>query len=266
MLRPPAEPYRYHMLINGQWVEAAGGQRYRRESPAHGVAVGDYPLADAVDTDAAVAAARRAFDAGPWPHMQGAERARILYRVAEAIRAAKDDVAYIEVLESGKPISQARDEMESTAGLWEYAASLTRHIYGETYNTLGSDMLGLILREPIGVVGMITPWNFPLLIISQKLPFALAAGCTAVVKPSELTPGTTVRLGAILQECGLPDGVVNIVTGDGVPVGARLAEHPDVDMLSFTGSIAVGKRVVEASKGNLKKVELELGGKNPQIV
>src|SRR6266699_3161144 len=266
MLRPPAEPYRYHMLINGQWVEAASGQRYRRESPAHGVAVGDYPLADAVDTDAAVAAARRAFDEGPWPHMQGAERARILYRVAEAIRAAKDDLAYIEVLESGKPISQARDEMESAAGLWEYAASMTRHIYGETYNTLGSDMLGLILREPVGVVGMITPWNFPLLIISQKLPFALAAGCTAVVKPSELTPGTTLRLGKFVQEAGLPDGVVNIVNGYGVPVGVRIGEHPDVNMISFTGSNAVGKQVIEASKGNLKRVALELGGKNPHIV
>src|SRR5436309_1241245 len=238
MLTPPAEPYRYHMLINGQWVEAASGRRYRRESPAHDVAVGDYPLADVVDTDAAVAAARRAFDEGPWPHMPGAERGRILYRVAEAMRAAKDELAYIEVLESGKPISQAREEMEGAAALWDYAASLTRHIYGETYNTLGSDMLGLILREPVGVVGMITPWNFPLLIISQKLPFALAVGYTAVAKHSELTPGTTLRLGKIVHEAGLPDGVVNIVNGYGVPVGTRIGEHPDVNMISFTGSTA----------------------------
>jgi len=266
MLTPPSEPYLYHMLINGQWVEAASGQRYQRESPAHDVAVGDYPLADVVDTDAAVAAARRAFDEGPWPHMPGAERGRILYRVAEAMRAAKDELAYIEVLESGKPISQAREEMEGAAALWDYAASLTRHIYGETYNTLGRDMLGLILREPVGVVGMITPWNFPLLIISQKLPFALAAGCTAVVKPSNLTSGTTLRLGKIVQEAGVPDGVVNIVTGSGASVGTRMAEHPDVDMISFTGSTGVGKQVLEASKGNLKRVALELGGKNPQIV
>src|SRR5205807_4286422 len=124
---------------------------------------------------------------------------------------------------------QARDEMESAAGLWEYAASLTRHIYGETYNTLGSDMLGLIFREPVGVVGMITPWNFPLLIISQKLPFALAAGCTAVVKPSNLTSGTTLHLAGLLREAGLPDGAVNVVTGDG-EAGAALCAHPDVDM------------------------------------
>lgn len=266
MLQPPPEPYRYQMLIDGQWVEARSERRYRRESPAHDVPVGEYPLADETDTDDAVTAARRAFDTGPWPHMRGAERARVLYRVAEAIRAAAEELAFLEVLESGKPISQARGEMESAAELWDYAATLTRHLYGETYNTLGRDMLGLIMREPIGVVGMITPWNFPLLIISQKLPFALAAGCTAVIKPSELTPGTTLRLGKILQEAGLPDGVVNIVTGDGVPVGARIAVHPALDMISFTGSTAVGKEVVAASRGNLKRVSLELGGKNPQIV
>jgi len=265
-MNPPGEPYRYQMLIDGRWVEARDGRRYGRESPAHDVAVGDYPLAGADDTDLAVAAARRAFDEGPWPHTRGAARARILGRVAELIRAQAEELAYIEALESGKPIVQARGEMESTAGLWEYAAALTRQLHGDSYNTLGPDMLGLMLREPIGVVGMITPWNFPLLIISQKLPFALAAGCTAVVKPSELTPGTTLRLGHILQEAGLPDGAVNIVTGDGMPVGARLAEHPAVDMLSFTGSTEVGRRVVAASAGNLKRVALELGGKNPQIV
>ena len=156
--------------------------------------------------------------------------------------------------------------MEATAGLWEYAATLAYHAYGDAHNGLGEDMLGFVFREPIGVVGMITPWNFPLLIASQKLPFALAVGCTAVVKPAELTPGTTLRVGKILQDAGAPDGVVNIVTGPGRSVGSRLCEHPKVDMLSFTGSTEVGKRVVEASKGNLKKVALELGGKNPQIV
>jgi len=127
-------------------------------------------------------------------------------------------------------------------------------------------MLGLVIREPIGVVGIITPWNFPLLIVSQKLPFALAAGCTCVVKPSELTPGTTLRLGKILAEAGIPDGVVNIVSGFGDPAGAQLSSHPQVDMMSFTGSTSVGKTVINASRGNLKKVELELGGKNPQII
>jgi betaine-aldehyde dehydrogenase len=262
----PPEPFRYQLLIDGRSVEAQSQQRYTRESPAHGSLVGSYPLADVADVDAAVSAARRAFDEGSWPRMRGVERARLLARVANAIRDAADDLALVEVLESGKPISQARGEVASTADLWDYAASLARGVHGDSYTTLGEDMLGLTLREPLGVVAMITPWNFPLLIVSQKLPFALAAGCTAVIKPSELTPGTTLRLGAILVEAGLPPGVVNIVTGYGNPVGARLAAHPEVDMISFTGSTDVGRAVIAASAGNLKKVALELGGKNPQIV
>jgi betaine-aldehyde dehydrogenase len=262
----PRAPYRYQLLIDGRWVEATSGERYTRDSPAHGVSVGDYALAGDADVDAAVAAARRAFDDGPWPRLRGAERARVLHAVGDAIDVAAEELARIEVLESGKPISQARAELESTVDLWHYAATLARAVHGDSYNTLGEDMVGLMVREPIGVVAMITPWNFPLLIISQKLPFALAAGCTAVVKPSELTPGTTLRLGGILQAAGLPDGVVNIITGYGVPAGAQLAAHHGVDMISFTGSTAVGREVVVASQGNLKKVALELGGKNPQIV
>jgi betaine-aldehyde dehydrogenase len=254
------------MWIDGQAVPAKSGQTFSRESPAHGVKVGEYPLAGLDDVDAAVAAARRAFDIGSWPHMPGAERAKALLRAAELIRANQDEFALIETLESGKPIKQARDEMEWSAALWDYAAALCRHLHGDSYNTLGTQVLGLTIREPIGVVGMITPWNFPLLIISQKLPFALAAGCTCVVKPSELTPGTTLRLGELLAEAGLPAGVVNIISGYGDPAGARLSEHPDINMISFTGSTEVGKAVVGSSKSNLKKVELELGGKNPHIV
>ena len=256
----------YENLIDGRWVAAADGDTFERISPAHDVAVGRYPRAGVEDLDRAVAAARRAFDEGPWPTMPGVERARILNRVAEAIRADADDLAYVEALESGKPVTQARDEIVSSADLWEYASTLCRHTYGDTYNTLGGSMLGLVLREPVGVVGMITPWNFPLLIISQKLPFALAVGCTAVVKPAEITPGTTLRLARMAQEAGLPDGVLNVVTGSGSVIGTPLAAHPDVDMISFTGSTDVGRRVIDASKGNLKKVELELGGKNPQLV
>jgi betaine-aldehyde dehydrogenase len=254
------------MLIGGSLVESTTGKRFTRQSPAHGVAVGNYPLAGEEDVNRAVAAARKAFEEGAWPMMGAAERAQHLNRVAQLIRAHAQELAFIEVLESGKPIQQARGEMEGTAGLWEYAATLARHTYGDSYNNLGAQMLGLTLREPIGVVGMITPWNFPLLIISQKLPFALAVGCTAVVKPSELTPGTTLKLGNLIREGGIPDGVVNIITGDGVPAGAKLAEHPDVDMLSFTGSTEVGRLIMHAAAGNLKKVELELGGKNPQVV
>ncbi len=264
--RGAIEEKTYQMLIGGRWQEALSENRFQRRSPAHDAVVGSYPLADAADVDLTVATARRAFNEGPWPRTSGAERATLLLKVAQAIRDDKEALARTETLESGKPVAQARDEMEATAALWEYAAALARTLHGDSYNTLGADMLGFTLRDPVGVVGLITPWNFPLLIVSQKLPFALAAGCTAVLKPSELTPGTALRLGEMLLELGLPEGVVNIVTGYGDSAGRRLAEHPDVDALSFTGSTEVGKQIVRASHGNLKRVSLELGGKNPQII
>jgi betaine-aldehyde dehydrogenase len=186
----PERPFQYELWIGGKEVPSRSGKRFDRQSPAHGTLVGTYASADGTDVDAAVQAAREAFDQGPWPHASGAERSKCLLKAAELIRQQKNELALVETLESGKPISQARDEVEWAAGLWDYAATLCRHIYGDSYNALAPAMLGLVLREPIGVVGMITPWNFPLLIISQKLPFALAAGCTCVVKPSELTPGT----------------------------------------------------------------------------
>src|SRR6202007_2876916 len=145
-------------------------------------------------------------------------------------------LACFETREAGKPIAQASGEIEGAADIWRYAASLARELSGESYANLGADRLGFVLREPIGVVSIITPWNFPLLIVSQKLPFALAAGCTCVIKPSELTSGTTLRLGKILAEAGVPDGVVNIVSGYGDPVGSRLRLHPQVDMMLFSGS------------------------------
>ena len=254
-----------HMIIAGVEVDAASGGRFDRESPAHGSVVASYPDADARDVDAAVQAARAAFDAGPWPRLAAADRAKALTRVAELIRRDADDLAVLEVMESGKPIGQARDEVEGVAGLWEYAASLGRHAYGDAHSGLGADMLAMVIREPLGVTAMITPWNFPLLIVSQKLPFALAVGCTAVVKPSELTPGTTVRLAQLCTEAGIPPGVVNVITGAEV-AGAALCEHPGVNMISFTGSTAVGRLVAATAGRHLKRVELELGGKNPQIV
>ncbi len=262
----PKKPHHYNILINGKWQQAASGKTYTRESPAHGVEVGTYPLCDASDTKESIRAARNAFENSGWATLPGTDRAKIIQRVAEGIRSRADELALIETLESGKPISQARDEVDGAAGIWDYAATLCRHQYGDLNNNLGDDMLAYIYRQPVGVVGMITPWNFPLLIISQKLPFALAAGCTGVIKPSEMTPGTTLRLGEILMDAGVPDGVVNIVSGYGDPVGKTLTESMDVDMISFTGSTIVGKQIVAASQHNLKKVSLELGGKNPQII
>ncbi|MDE1947704.1 MAG: aldehyde dehydrogenase family protein [Burkholderiales bacterium] len=259
-------PFRGKLLIDGAWHEAADGQTLERRSPAHDRVVGIYAQAGVADTERAIAAARRAFDRGPWPRMKGAERARVLRAVAEAILLRKHEIATLEALENGKPVAQALAEVEGAADLWHYAASLARQLHGESYNTLGEATLGVVLREPIGVVGVITPWNFPFLIVSQKLPFALAAGCTAVVKPSEFTSGTTLLLGEILQAAGVPAGVVNILVGLGAVVGETLVTHAEVDMISFTGSTAVGKQAVAKSAATLKKVSMELGGKNPQIV
>jgi betaine-aldehyde dehydrogenase len=253
------------MLVDGDDVEAISGKRYERTSPAHDAVVSTYPQAAPEDVDRAVLAARRAFDEGPWPRASGAERAGVLLRVGKLIRRDADELARIEALESGKPISQALGEVEGTAGLWDYAATLARHAYGDAHNALGADVLGLVLHEPVGVVAMITPWNFPLLIVSQKLPFALAVGCTAAIKPSNLTSGTTVHLAGLLREAGLPDGVANVVTGSG-GVGGALVDHPGVDMISFTGSTDVGRRIARSAGEQLKRTELELGGKNPQII
>src|SRR5215211_4247217 len=253
------------MVVDGEDVQALDGERFERISPAHDTVVATYPQASPEDVGQAVLAARRAFDDGPWPRMSGAERARVLQRVAELVRRDAEQLARMETLESGKPISQADGEVAATAELWDYAATLARHAYGDAHNALGADVLGLVMNEPVGVVAMITPWNFPLLIISQKLPFALAVGCTAAIKPSNLTSGTTVHLARLIGEAGAPAGVVNVVTGSG-GVGGALVNDPGVDMISFTGSTEVGRRIARDAGEQLKRTELELGGKNPQII
>jgi betaine-aldehyde dehydrogenase len=251
-------------IIDGREVPG-GGKETLRQSPAHDLQVASYRDANESDVDSAVAAAQRAFDNGGWPKTPGAEKAALLRRVAARIEADRDELALIETLESGKPISQAKDEISSAAGIWYYAATLAQHNYGDAHNGLGENYLALTVREPVGVVGIITPWNFPLLIVSQKLPFALAAGCTAVVKPSDLTPGTTTRLIQYLHEEGLPAGTANLVHGGG-DVGGWLSGHPGTQMTTFTGSTNVGRMVATAGAQGLKKVSLELGGKNPQVI
>ena len=262
----PAAPYRAQHYINGAYVDSADGQVSDRLSPSHGIVVSQAALGSNVEVEAAIGAARKAFDDGRWSRLSGKERGAVLNKVADLIEANQEELALIETLESGKPISQARGECGGAADLWRYAASLARTSHGESHNTLGADMLGVVLKEPIGVVSIITPWNFPFWILSQKLPFALAAGCTCVVKPSEMTPSTTAMLGAFLTEAGLPDGVCNIVLGYGNPVGSLMSTHDHVDMVSFTGSTAVGKHITKAAGETLKKVALELGGKNPQVI
>ncbi|MEI4481607.1 MULTISPECIES: aldehyde dehydrogenase family protein [unclassified Phyllobacterium] len=256
----------FQMLIDGRWTNGAAGDVIERKSPGHGIVVSRYQAGTKVDAERAIAAARSAFDTGPWPYMTGAERSNILLKAADLIAARADELAYLDCIESGKPISQANAELGGAVDIWRYAAALGRDLHGESYNTLGDGTLGVVLREAIGVVSIITPWNFPFLIVSQKLPFALAAGCTAVVKPSELTSGSTLLLGEILMEAGVPSGVVNIIVGTGPEVGAPMTTHPHVDMVSFTGSTGVGRLTMANAAQTLKKVSLELGGKNPQIV
>ncbi len=262
----PQAPFNGRHLIDGVWQASADDATFERVSPSHGIVVSRSARGGAAETEAAIAAARRAFDDGKWCRATGKERSTLLLKVANLIEANVERMALLETLESGKPISQARGEVSGAADLWRYAAALARTLHGDSHNSLGEDMLAVVLKEPIGVVSIITPWNFPFWILSQKLPFVLAAGCTCVIKPSEMTPSTTVMLGELLLEAGLPAGVVNIVLGFGQPVGALMAEHPHVDMVSFTGSTGVGKAISAAASGTLKKVALELGGKNPQVV
>ncbi len=262
----PAQPYHARHFIDGQACDSADGRVSERVSPSHGVVVSRAALGATAEALAAIRAARRAFDDGRWSRLSGKDRAAVLTRVADLIEAQAERLALMETAESGKPIAQARGECAGAADLWRYAASLARTSHGESHNALGPDMLAVVLKEPIGVVSIITPWNFPFWILSQKLPFALAAGCCCVVKPSEFTPSTTAMLADLLVQAGLPAGVCNIVLGHGDPVGAVLSEHADVDMVSFTGSTEVGKRITRVAAGTLKKVALELGGKNPQVI
>ena len=262
----PADIFHARHFIDGLWRDSADGATSERRSPSHGVVVSRAAKGGEAEVETAIAAARRAFDDGGWSRASGKMRATVLLKAADMIADNVERMALIETLETGKPITQARGEVSGAADLWRYAAALARTMHGDSHNSLGPDMLGLVLKEPIGVVSIITPWNFPFWILSQKLPFALAAGCTCVIKPSELTPSTTVIMGEILAEAGLPPGVVHIVLGLGQPVGSLLASHPQVDMVTFTGSTTVGRSIAASASATLKKVALELGGKNPQVI
>ena len=262
----PASPFHARHLIGGHWQDSADGTVTERLSPSQGIVASRAARGGKAEAEAAIASARAAFDDGRWSGLSGKARATMLLKVADLIEANVERMALLETLESGKPITQARGEIGGAADLWRYAASLARTLHGDSHNSLGEGMLAVVLKEPIGVVSIITPWNFPFWILSQKLPFALAAGSTCVVKPSELTPSTTVILGELLIQAGLPAGVVNIVLGHGQPVGATLVSDPRVDMVTFTGSTVVGRGIAAAASATLKKVALELGGKNPQVI
>ncbi|HXW54592.1 MAG TPA: aldehyde dehydrogenase family protein [Candidatus Cybelea sp.] len=258
------------LLINGKWVEAASGKTFPTYNPANGKVLANVAEGDSEDIDRAVKAARAAFESGPWAKMPPAQRGRLIWKLADLIDEHREEFAQLESLDNGKPLNVARvADVPLTVEHFRYYAGWATKIEGNTIPiTLAnpSKYLAYTLREPVGVVGQIIPWNFPLLMAAWKLGPALAAGCAIVLKPAEQTPLSALRLGELIGEAGFPDGVVNIVPGYGETAGAALAAHPDVDKVAFTGSTEVGKLILNAAAGNLKKVSLELGGKSPNII
>ncbi len=255
------------LLIDGEWVEAASGKTFESYNPASGEVLARVAEGDAEDIDLAVRAARRAFDSGPWARMTPSSRGQLLWRLADLLEQHLEEFAQLETLDNGKPLSVARvADIPLAVDLFRYMAGWATKIGGETIPISAVGYFAYTLREPVGVVGQIVPWNFPLLMTAWKLGPALAMGCTVVLKPAEQTPLSALRLGELILEAGFPKGVVNIVPGFGETAGAALAAHPDVDKVAFTGSTEVGKLVLQAASGNLKKVSLELGGKSPNIV
>jgi phenylacetaldehyde dehydrogenase len=261
------------MLVGEHWLPAASGEWMEAVDPATGAVLGRFPNAGVEDVDVAVRSARAAFDTGPWRGMTPSERAKILWRVGDLIEANIDELAQLETLDQGKPIWVGRyAEIPGAAEQFRFFSGQASRIEGQTiatsinYQPAGKKVFAYTLKQPVGVVAAIVPWNSPLVLTAMKLAPALAAGCCVVLKPAEDTSLTALRLGELLLEAGLPPGVVNIVTGRGDVVGAALAAHAGVDKVSFTGSTTVGRAVLAAAGGNLKRVTLELGGKSPVIV
>jgi acyl-CoA reductase-like NAD-dependent aldehyde dehydrogenase len=252
------------LFIDGQFVPALEGGEIDVVNPANGELITRIAAAQAEDVDLAVAAAKRAFPG--WAATPGAERGRLLLKLADRIEACSDELAHLESLDTGHPVRDSRIlDVPRTAACFRYFGGIADKIEGKVI-PVDAGFLNYVQRKPIGVVGQIVPWNFPLMFTSWKMGPALAAGNTVVLKPSELTPLSTLRIAELMKEVGFPDGVVNIVPGYGNTAGQRLAEHPDVGKIAFTGSTATGRRIVEASQGNLKRVQLELGGKGANIV
>jgi phenylacetaldehyde dehydrogenase len=260
------------LFINGQWVDAASGKSFETPNPATGQPLASVAEGDSEDIDRAVRAARTAFDDGPWGHITPSERGRIIWRIGDLILAHAEELAQLESLDNGKPYAVALGaDVPLAADMFHYMAGWATKIEGNSINISvpympGANFHSYTLREPIGVIGQIIPWNFPLLMAAWKLAPALTTGNTVVLKPAEQTPLTALLLVQLIAEAGVPEGVVNVVTGFGETAGAALAAHPLVDKVAFTGSTEVGRLIVHAAAGNLKKVTLELGGKSPNIV
>jgi len=255
------------LFIDGRWVDTAGTAPTRVVlNPANAAELATVCEADEKDVDAAVAAARRAFDDGPWRATTARERGELLREIARLLQRDKEDIARIESLDTGKTLAEGRVDVDDVTAVFRYYANLADNEAGRVVDTGDPGVVSRVVHEPVGVCSLIAPWNYPLLQMSWKLAPALAAGNTMVIKPSEVTPLTTIELVRLTEEAGVPAGVVNLVLGGGANVGAPMVSHPDVDLVSFTGGLETGKKIMSMAADGVKRVALELGGKNPNVV
>jgi acyl-CoA reductase-like NAD-dependent aldehyde dehydrogenase len=254
------------LLIGKEWIDAQNGATYANVNPATGAVLADVADAGAPDVDRAVKTARAALETGKWATMAASRRAKILYKMAQLIAERANDLALLEVRDNGKALGTAKGELSAIVDCFEFYAGAATKNYGSTLPAPMPGYLAYTVREPVGVVGAIVPWNFPLLLASWKVAPALAAGCTIVLKPAPSTPLTAIELGKIALEAGLPEGVLNVLTGSAPGLGQAMVEHPGIDKVAFTGSTATGKRVAATAAQTLKRITLELGGKSPSIV
>ena len=256
------------MLINGEWVDAASGETFDAIYPGTGQTIAKVALAGKEDVDRAVAAARKAYEEGPYTKMNGADRGKILWKIADLMEEHIDELAELETLNNGKPLLESRRvDLPQSIACFRYYAGWSGKIGGQTLETdMNLNALAYTLREPVGVCGQIIPWNFPIQMATWKIAPAIACGNTVVIKPAEQTPLSILRLGELMMEAGLPAGVLNILTGDGPGTGASIVSHSGIDKITFTGSVEVGKTIMRSAADTLKKVTLELGGKSPNVV
>lgn len=254
------------MYINGEWRDSSNKAVREIINPANGEVIAQAAEGTAEDAEAAIKAARTAFDSGIWSDLPAAERANYLYKIADKLEEQHEELVELEVMDNGKTRSEAEFDMEDAVACFRYYAGLISAPSGETYEVSDPNIQSMVVREPVGVAGLVVPWNFPVLMSVWKIAPALAAGNAIVFKPAEITPVTAVKVFEIMEQVGIPAGVANMILGEGAVVGQAVAESHDVDAISFTGSTQTGRRIMQAAAGNLKKISLELGGKSPNII